>query len=584
VTLENMQAGYLEDLLDGDLPSGPVRDALMLRVKGNKASLTKLKAMAAMSSSTGKALWQQRYHGAQTGRQTAAGFQVLNLKKSWEDVAPEQLVRDVMYEDPKWLDLVYGDAMEAVSRASRHWIVAEEGHQLYAGDFVSIEAVILACLAGEQWKIDAFRAGVKIYEAMGDKIHGLPPGTVTKATHPLMRQDGKTCLGAGVRVLTSRGWLPIVEVCAGDKLWDGVEWVTHKGLAYQGQREVLSLMGAEMTSDHRVRTGGWHAASTVNSSAVLQSHALAIGSENLPFAASMTKATSRTISGSRPEGSTLQTNDKSGNWNSASPNLKPVYDLMNAGPRRRFTILTDRGPLIVHNCELAFGYGGGLNAWLKFDDSGRHSDERIHEIKDAWRDAHPAVAGTREMQENGRWSARKGGWWQTLEQDAFAAVRCPGETVGCFQVVDEWLSMILSNGKRIWYREPALKVKPPAWHQPATREDCRAGICECQPRAQLTYKAQKNGQWKEVSTYGGKLAENRCQAESREYLIPSMMAAKRAGYPIILSVYDEVVCEVPGGRGSKEEFETLMRDAPGREWAAGWPIKVDAWVGRRYKK
>src|ERR1700676_2136375 len=102
------------------------------------------------------------------------------------------LVRDIMHGDPEWLDAVYGDAMEAVSRASRHWIVAEEGHQIYAGDFVSIEAVILACLAGEQWKIDAFRSGAKIYELMGDKIHGLPPGTVTKATHPKERQDGKT--------------------------------------------------------------------------------------------------------------------------------------------------------------------------------------------------------------------------------------------------------------------------------------------------------------------------------------------------------------------------------------------------------
>lgn len=33
-----------------------------------------------------------------------------------------------------------------------------------------------------------------------------------------------------------------------------------------------------------------------------------------------------------------------------SENLKPVYDLVNAGPRRRFTILSDRGPLIAHNC------------------------------------------------------------------------------------------------------------------------------------------------------------------------------------------------------------------------------------------
>lgn len=419
VELENMQAAYLEDRLeeseDDPIPAGIVRDALRIRLKHSKASTKKLASMAAQSSSDGIARWQQRYHGAQTGRQTGAGIQVLNLKKGWEDVDPEQLVRDIMHGDPAWLDAVYGDAMDAVSRASRHWITASEGCQIYAGDFVSIEAVILACLAGEQWKIDAFREGVKIYEAMADKIHGLPPGTVTKATHPTERQDGKTG-------------------------------------------------------------------------------------------------------------------------------------------------------------ELAFGYQGALNAWLKFDDSGRHTDERIIEICRAWRKEHPATVK----------------WWERLEWAAVSAVKEPTLSFGAglisFQIVDEWLSMILPNGKRIWYREPELKMKMPAWHRPATKEDCRAGACSCRPQPSVVYKAQKEGQWREVSTYGGKLAENACQAVSREYLIPSMMAVREAGYPIVLSVYDEVVCDVPNGRGSKEEFEHLLANAPGRDWAAGWPIKVDGWVGRRYKK
>jgi hypothetical protein len=64
---------------------------------------------------------------------------------------------------------------------------------------------------------------------------------------------------------------------------------------------------------------------------------------------------------------------------------------------------------------------------------------------------------------------------------------------------------------------------------------------------------------------------------------------KAHGYSIILSVYDEVVCTVPDGHGSKEEFERLLTDAPGREWAVTpdgkpWPIRTDAWIGRRYKK
>jgi len=36
-----------------------------------------------------------------------------------------------------------------------------------------------------------------------------------------------------------------------------------------------------------------------------------------------------------------------------------VYDLLSAGPRHRFTILTDAGPVIVHNCQLSLIYGTG---------------------------------------------------------------------------------------------------------------------------------------------------------------------------------------------------------------------------------
>ena len=423
VELENMQAEYLEELLeDGDLPTGSVRTALGIRLRINKASTKKLDAMSHQRGLDGRARFQTRYHGAVTGRWTGGGFQPLNLSRGFEGMAPEQLVRDILYRDAEWLDRIYGDAMDAVAKAARYWITAKEGSRLLVGDYASIEAVILACLAGEQWKIDAFARGDKIYELMADKIHGLPPGTVSKSTHPQERQDGKTG-------------------------------------------------------------------------------------------------------------------------------------------------------------ELAFGYQGALGAWLKFDASGRHSDARIIEICKAWRSEHPAIVA----------------FWRNLESAAIDAVRHPGDliltAVGTnqvrdsisFQTQDEWLTMVLPNGKRLWYRDPQIRATMPQWHQPATKKDCAAGTCDCEPRPQVTYMAQKTGQWRRVYTYGGKLAENATQAVSREVLVPAMMRMEAAGYPIILSVYDEIVCEVPLGHGSVEEFEELMRESPG-DWAAGWPINVTTWEGTRYRK
>jgi DNA polymerase len=436
--LENLQAETLEELLENDLPSGPCRRAIEMRLAINKASTKKLDAMARQRGADGRARFQVKYHGALTGRWTGTGFQPLNLNRGFEDVEPDTLVRDISYRDPRWLDAVYGDAMDAVGKASRHWLTAGGGNVLYSGDFVSIEAVVLACLAGEEWKVEAFRNKAPIYAIMGCKIYGLPESLALelgdkgfKAKYGTERQDGKTG-------------------------------------------------------------------------------------------------------------------------------------------------------------ELAFGYQGALNAWLKFDSSGRHSDEKIIEICKGWRSAHPAIADY------------KTGFWVSLNRAAIQAVRNPGEvhharSIG-FEMVDEWLSMILPNGKRIWYYNPQLKMKMPKWHHPSpweekkngelvcheADEDCAAGTCDCEPEPYLTYMSQKEGQWKRVATYGGKLAENAVQATSREILVPAMMRAEKAGYEIILSVYDEIVAETKEGFGSTHEFVKIMAERP--DFASEWPISVDAWTGKRYKK
>ncbi len=412
--LENMTGDYLQDLLDEGTGTGLVREVMQLRRKIGKASTKKLDAMSRQVNLDGRARYQTRYHGANTGRNTGTGFQPLNLARGYDDMDPEQLVRDIMEGKPEWLDLVYGDAMEAVGAASRYWIQAAPGHRLLCADYSSIEAIVLACLAEETWKVDAFRNGVKLYEHMADKIHGLPAGTVTKETHPQERQDGKTG-------------------------------------------------------------------------------------------------------------------------------------------------------------ELAFGYQGALGAWLKFDDSGRHSDERIVEICRTWRDNHPGITS----------------FWGAMENAAMQAVANPTETFEvrsgvAFQTVENWLTMVLPNGKRLWYWKPKIKLGWPQWHRPEDKEDCADESCDCKMVNKLEYSSMKNGQWLRTTTYGGRLTENVCQATSREILMYAARNLEEAGYPIILTIYDEILAEVPDGFGSMEEFTDIMTALP--EWCADWPVKAEAWEGMRFRK
>lgn len=430
VELENMQAEYLGDLLMGELgmslrsdlaeplKQGPVRRALEIRLAINKASTKKLDAMARQRAEDGTAKFQTNYHGAVTGRNTGTGFQPLNLNKGFQDmdVPPEQLVRDIMHRDPALLDAIYGDAMDAVAKASRHWIVAGEGKKIISGDFSSVEAVILACLAGETWKVEMFERGEPVYERTADKIFKLPLGTVTKKTHPKERSVGKIL-------------------------------------------------------------------------------------------------------------------------------------------------------------ELACGYQGWLGAWLNFDKSGDHTDEEIKGYMGGWREDHPAIVS----------------FWRDLENAAIEAVRNPKGEVQLyrspisFETVDEWLSMVLPNGKRLWYFDPQLRAAMPPWHKPKENEECAGGLCKCRARTQVTYMAQKEGQWRRQYSYGGKWAENATQAVSREILEVAKPAVEAAGYEIVLSIYDEPVCEVPLNFGSPEELAKIMSEAR-ESWFADWPIRATAWQGARFKK
>ena len=123
----------------------------------------------------------------------------------------------------------------------------------------------------------------------------------------------------------------------------------------------------------------------------------------------------------------------------------------------------------------------------------------------------------------------------------------------------------------------------PHYHQPLIKEECADHSCGCRLVEKLTYMAQKDGHWHRVDTYGGKLAENAVQATSREILVPAVQRVEDAGYPVILTVYDEIVCEIPEGFGSIDEFEELLNKR--EDWFKDWPITVDRpWIGNRYKK
>jgi DNA polymerase bacteriophage-type len=241
--------------------------------------------------------------------------------------------------------------------------------------------------------------------------------------------------------------------------------------------------------------------------------------------------------------------------------------------------------------ELACTYGGWINAWKAFDKN-PPSDDVIKQNILGWRRESPAIVefwGGQVRRDRGFKPELYG-----IEGAFIRAALLPGVPVSF-------------HGLTLLAQKPAFPVRIPAasLSEPCTLQitllsgrkltyhnvllEPQAADRQWAGRYSISYEGFNTNPvmgtrgWTRLRTHGGKLTENLVQAISNDILRYAMAALEKAGYPIVLHVYDEIVCEVPKGFGSVEELESIMKTLP--SWAAGWPIGADGgWRGRRYRK
>lgn len=222
VSMPSMDADAVSDALAHSTaiaphpPGGinPVRRVLEIRELIGSASVKKLFAMENQAGRENRLYNLFVHHGARTGRPTGQGPQPLNLPRDgpelvlcgpcrrpyrpaldgcpWCAAPRDQVVRTdsgkeligwtIEYVDAvleimalRSLELVewyFGDALLCISGCLRGLFVAGPGMELIASDYSAIEAVVIACLSGEQWRIEAFQKKQPIYLVGASKITG----------------------------------------------------------------------------------------------------------------------------------------------------------------------------------------------------------------------------------------------------------------------------------------------------------------------------------------------------------------------------------------------------------------------------
>jgi len=222
--------------------------------------------------------------------------------------------------------------------------------------------------------------------------------------------------------------------------------------------------------------------------------------------------------------------------------------------------------------ELALGYQGGVGAFQTMA-SGYGiavSDERADELKTAWRDAHPNIKNS----------------WRELEDCAVEAVMHPGVKVPClsgrvaYKSVNGFLFCQLPSGRVIAYASPEI-----AWSKPKVMYEGTDREFVTKSRREVRYWGvdSTTKKWSRAALYGGLQCENIVQAVARDIMAEAMFRAEAAGYTLVLTVHDELLCEVPDSPSySAKDLEAIMAVLP--EWATGLPVAAAAWEDQRYVK
>jgi len=177
-------------------------------------------------------------------------------------------------------------------------------------------------------------------------------------------------------------------------------------------------------------------------------------------------------------------------------------------------------------------------------------------------------------------------WWN-YQDAAIAAVAAPGNVV----YPDHTRRVAYySDGRCLWCILPSQRLlcysSPEVVEEHVEYYHAESGETRTRLKRKVTFWGtdSRTRQWTKASLYGGLQCEDIVQAASRDAMVDAMFRVEQYGYPVVLTVHDELLTEVNEFSTEHNEHHFAEIMAQKSDVYEGLPVSVGAWEDKRYVK